>query len=91
MDEQSVIHVAAPEKTADLEGGGMVVQKDGVAYGLNPVGRRIWELVQQPVRVDAVRDTLLQEYDVGAERCTQELLALLDDLALRGLVKLENG
>ncbi len=65
--------------------------KAGIAYGLNPVGRRIWELIQQPVKVHHVRDILLEEYDVDPERCTEDLIALLNDLVSRGLAELQNA
>lgn len=71
--------------------GEVYLVKDGIAYGLNPVGRRVWELIQQPVQVSAVRDTLLEEYAVEPERCTSELMDLLNDLLKQGLAELVNG
>jgi sulfur transfer complex TusBCD TusB component (DsrH family) len=61
--------------------------KDGVYYGLEDVGARIWSLLQRPIRVSAIRDALVAEYDVEPERCRRDLLALLQDLAARGLVE----
>ena len=60
--------------------------KDGVYYGLEDVGGRIWELLQRPIRVAAVRDALVAEYDVEPERCGRDLKSLLQDLASRGLI-----
>lgn len=59
----------------------------GVYYGLNSVGARIWELIQQPESVSQVCDRLLAEYDVTPEQCHQEVLALLDELALERLIR----
>jgi sulfur transfer complex TusBCD TusB component (DsrH family) len=61
--------------------------EDGVYYGLEEVGARIWELLQRPIQVSAIRDALVAEYDVDPERCRRDLLALLQDLAARGLVE----
>jgi hypothetical protein len=64
--------------------------EDGLYYGLNPVGARIWELVQAPVSVGEVQGALLDEYDVEPEVCRAELVALLAELAARGLVEIQD-
>ncbi len=65
--------------------------QDGVYYGLNAVGARIWELLEDPRTVRDVRDALLGEYDVTIERCERDLLALLEQLAEKGLVNVINA
>lgn len=61
--------------------------RDGVYYGLEDVGVRIWQLLQTPVTVASIRDTLLLEYDVEAARCEQDVRTLLGELTARGLVE----
>jgi hypothetical protein len=63
--------------------------KSGIYYGLNPVGARVWSLIQEPKSVGNVLDTLLAEYDVEPDRCESDLMALLQDLAARELIKIE--
>ncbi len=61
---------------------------DGEYYGLNPVGAHIWSCIQEPRRVHDIRDELIREYDgVELEQCTQDVLALLDQLADVGLLE----
>jgi hypothetical protein len=60
--------------------------EDGVYYGLDPVGTSIWHLLQEPRLVAEIRDRIVDEYDVDAERCERDLLALLRDLAQRRLI-----
>jgi hypothetical protein len=64
--------------------------KAGVYYGLNATGTRVWNLIQQPRTVEQVRDAILDEYDVDADDCERDLLALLQDLQNRGLVRAES-
>jgi len=64
---------------------------DGVYYGLNPVGARIWNLIQTPRTVQAVLDILVQEYEVEPHRCQQDLLKLLQELAVKGLITVTHG
>jgi hypothetical protein len=60
----------------------------GVYYGLNAVAARVWTLVQEPVAATAIRDALLADYDVEPARCERELIALLDDMASRDLIRI---
>ena len=65
--------------------------KDGVYYGLNPVGARIWDLIQESRTVGEIRNIILEEYEVEPERCEQDLVQLLNELAAKGLIKIEDG
>jgi hypothetical protein len=64
--------------------------KNSVYYGLDPVGARIWSLVQEPILVSAVRDAIVQEYDVDAGRCERDVIQLLQSLAAEGLVEIKH-
>jgi Coenzyme PQQ synthesis protein D (PqqD) len=61
--------------------------KNTVYYGLNPVGTRVWDLVQQARSVGEIRDTLLDEYDVEAHQCERDLLDLLESMREQGLIE----
>jgi len=55
---------------------------NGTYYSLNPIGTRIWQLLQatpmQPLQ--GILDTLLEEYETSADRCAHDLLALVSQL-----------
>ena len=80
--------VASKEQaSADLGGEAAVLNlKNGIYYGLNPVGARIWNIIQTPRTVREVRDTLIDEYDVDSDRCERDLVALLEQLVEHDLV-----
>jgi len=61
----------------------------GQYYGLDPVGSRVWELIEEPVKVSALIDELLLRYDVDRETCEQDVLAFLEELYEDGLVRVE--
>jgi hypothetical protein len=84
---------AAGELLASAFGRELVILslKDGVYYGLEDVGARVWELLQRPIRVSAIRDTLVAEYEVEPGRCGRDLRKLLQDLATRGLVDVRDA
>ncbi|MDP4291707.1 MAG: PqqD family peptide modification chaperone [Bacteroidota bacterium] len=50
----------------------------GKYYGLNPVGKRIWELVEQPRSFEDIVAVLLSEFNVSEEQCREEVKAFLE-------------
>ena len=62
--------------------------KNGAYYGLDPVGARVWNLLQQPRTFAELRDILITEYDVDAARLESDMLDLLSRLAGNQLVEI---
>ena len=58
----------------------------GTYFGLDPVGGRFWQLLEEGKSATEARDALLQQYDVAPEELDRELEKLLADLAAHGLV-----
>ncbi|NTW33697.1 MAG: PqqD family protein [Bacteroidetes bacterium] len=56
----------------------MMHLEKGKYFGLNPVGKRIWELIEQPKSFQEIMDILLSEFNVTKEQCLQEVQAFLD-------------
>jgi hypothetical protein len=79
--------VSQEQVSCDLSGEAVILNlATGMYYGLNPVGTRVWELLQQPRTVAELREALLSEFDVDSGRCERDLVELLDDLASRQLI-----
>ena len=71
-----------------VEGEVIILHLDeGVYYGLNQVGARIWELVQQPRTESEVVETLVEEFEVDRARCSADVRELLTELGERNLVR----
>ena len=68
----------------------MLNLSDGVYYGLEEVGARLWAMLKQPVTVSEICRTLVQEFDVEPEQCERDLLELLRDLVSRGLIEIRD-
>ena len=82
---------AGHQVSCDLAGEAVILQlQDGVYYGLNPLGTRIWNLIQEPKAVRDILGTLLEEYAVAQDRCEQDLLTLLQELASRQLIEVRD-
>lgn len=89
MSDETVIAAIDEQISCDLSDGSVVLNlHNGVYYGLNPVGCRIWQLVQKPIQFREIRETLLQEYEVDTERCTAEIMKFLREMAERDLISI---
>lgn len=76
--------------SSDVAGSVVILNlKDGVYYELKEVGTRVWNLIQQPHSVQSILGILLEEYEVDAERCEADLLALAENLAKFGLIQIK--
>lgn len=88
LSEQSVVTVAKDQVSCNLgDEAAILNMKDGIYYGLDPVGTQVWKLLQTPRKIADIHEVLLQEYDVEPERCQSDLLALLEDLLGAGLIE----
>ena len=81
--------VVSEEQVFTTLGGEAVILglRDGVYYGLDVVGARVWALLAEPRRVPELVDAIVAEFDVTREQCERDLMALLDQLAARDLVR----
>lgn len=64
--------------------------KSGVYYGLDSMGARLWQLVQQPIVVSEVCEIILDEYDVDREQCERDLCSFFQEMVVNGLVEIRN-
>lgn len=91
LTADSTVVVAEGQISCELDGEAAILNlKSGVYYGLDEVGARVWSLLQEPKAIREVLEVLLEEYEVEAERCIDDLLALLGSLADEGLVEVRD-
>jgi len=64
--------------------------KNSVYYGMDSVGTRVWNLLQQPRSVEELRNTLVSEYEVDSDRCEKDLLSLLQKMRNEGLIEVHS-
>ena len=92
LSDSTVVAAIEDQVSCDLAGESVILNlRDGVYYGLDPVGTDIWLLAQQSKTITQIRDTLMDKYEVDPEQCEQGLQAFLKDMSSKGLVELRNG
>ena len=88
MSDQSRIVVAKEQISCDLSGEAAILNlKNGVYYGLDPVGARVWNLIRQPKSFAELREALVAEFEVEPERLEADLHDLIAKLGDQGLVE----
>ena len=57
---------------------------------LDEIGRRIWDLLDTPQRVDELCQQLSEEFDAAPEQITADVLPFLDELQAENLIHAAN-
>jgi hypothetical protein len=84
---KTTIAAVKDQVSCDLAGEAAILNfKSGSYYGLNPIGARIWNLVQKPTPFGAIIDAITGEYDVPADIFEKDLAELLNKLEAEGLI-----
>jgi len=64
----------------------MMSIESGEYFGLDSVGSRIWELIENPIQVEKLIELLLDEFDVEKEQCEADTVDFLDQLFEKRLI-----
>ena len=60
----------------------------GLCFGFNPVAASVWKLLGQPRSFAEISSALLDEYDVSAKCCAEEVHVFLGQAVGEGLVEI---
>jgi hypothetical protein len=66
----------------------MLSVEKGKYYGLNDIAAAIWERIEQPIGVGDLCDSLQRAFHVSREMCEADVLAFLDQLLAKGLIRI---
>lgn len=87
LDAATHIIAASDQISSDVDGEAVILSlTNGVYYGLDEVGARIWGFMQEPVSITSLVELLLEKYDVDARQCEHDVRALLAELYAVGLI-----
>lgn len=75
--------------STDLEGRTVLMSVEhGQYFGANELGSRIWGLMEEPLSVAELCRRIVAEYEVEPAVCEADVLAFLEDLLEKGLIRL---
>ena len=82
MDLQQTITVNPDVISQEVSGETVILDLNSENYfGLDEVGTRIWQLIEEKGNLQAIVDQLLSEYDVGEDQLLEDLEAPLTQVA----------
>lgn len=90
MDEAAAqVSIAPSVLCRELDGELVLLNVDqGTYFSLNPVGTRIWQLIEQfGGRLQPVAESVLEEFDVSQEQCRRDLAAWVQTLCEHRLLE----
>lgn len=64
----------------------MMNVQTGEYFGLDSVGNRIWELIENPIRLSNLIEILINEFDVTQEQCETDTMEFIKQLLDKELV-----
>lgn len=83
---------ATSQVSTELDGETVILDVSaGIYSGLDPVGTTVWKLLEVPVSFSKLVETMLNTYEVSKERCVNDLLLFLRELANNKLIDVSNG
>ena len=92
MNLNQTITLSPQVISQEVGGETVILDLDSECYfGLDSVGTRIWQLIQEHGDLHRIYTTLLEEYEVGEEQLLGDLEILLNDASSRGLITLREG
>ncbi len=92
IDQDSIIVRTGDLVTAPMgDDLAMMDMISGTYFVLDKVAAVIWESIERPVAVRALCVQLRERFDVPEGRCEADVIPFLEKLALKNLVRVDDG
>ena len=92
IEPGTVVVASRDQVGSDLAGETVLLSmKTARYYGLADVGARIWALLQEPVTISSICETISGEYDVSRGQCEADVVRFIEELATHGLIEVRGG
>lgn len=91
ISNNSIVAATKSQVSCALNAETVILHFDvGVYFGLNG-GIFVWEQIQHARTVRELRDAILREFEVGPDRCEQDLLNLVEELQNQDLIEVRDN
>ena len=88
IDSSHTYRKTPHKASVDLDSEGVVLDLDsGIYYGLEGIGRRIWELLEEPSNLADLLARLTSEYDVEENTLRRDVTHFLNQLLKNKLIE----
>jgi hypothetical protein len=66
----------------------MMSLESNAYFGLDAIGRAIWEMLERPMSVNALCGVLQQRFEVEREQCLADVLPFLEELRGENMIRI---
>lgn len=81
MNLQSVISRSEDYLSNEIDGEIVMMNIETGAYvSLNPTGKSIWDLLNEPTSIDVIINSLIKEYNISKEACENDIKPFIQKL-----------
>jgi len=85
---KTIIERSTDQVSSVLDGEVVILNTNtGKYFNLNPVGSRVWEMIETPCSIESIVARILDEYSVDSVKCQHDILQLTGKLLDANLVK----
>jgi hypothetical protein len=77
-----------PVHVASYEDMDQAPLESNAYFGLDAIGRTIWEMLERPMSVNALCGVLLQRFEVEREQCLADVLPFLEELRGENMIRI---
>ena len=63
-----------------------IYSQAGLYYGIDEVGSRIWQMLEEKIPPAAMIDRLLNEYEIEVGECSRQVMDFLTELEKNNLI-----
>ncbi|MEE4196497.1 MAG: lasso peptide biosynthesis PqqD family chaperone [Bacteroidales bacterium] len=87
LTENNIIQRNNDILASDIDGEKVMMSiQQGEYYGLGKTGSFIWDNIEKPITIKDLADLITEKYEVSREKCLQDILPFLNDLAEKKLI-----
>jgi hypothetical protein len=91
MNENTIVHLIKPLDVTDLSGEKVMIDfSTGKYFLLKGAANEIWDMIKNDISVAAIRDNLLEIYDVDKDTCLNSVINFLKQIRENGFVELHD-
>jgi coenzyme PQQ synthesis protein D (PqqD) len=84
---QTTVRAGDDVVVRELDGEAVLLNlESGMYFGLDSVGTRVWQLIDQHHRLSAVVGAMCEEFDAPPETIERDVLRLVTELVEKGIV-----
>jgi Coenzyme PQQ synthesis protein D (PqqD) len=86
--ETTIVRSSKPVETTVGTEVVLMTLESGECLGLGETGSDVWRLIEKPIQLEALVDSLGEMYQAPVGVIEQDVIELLEDMSQRGLVEL---